>query len=171
MRSQLPNLCITGTPGCGKTSLASELCRHSPGLTYVDLGKEIKERSLFSEWDDEMNASILDEDKVIDFLQQLVAEHKQGGLIVDFHSVGFFPSELFAGAVVLRTDTDKLWDRLSARGYTEAKVKENVEAEIFQTSLEEAVEAFGEDNVISKESNTPEDAQKNLEFLIKFLNN
>lgn len=35
--------------------------------------------------------------------------------------------------VVLRCSTDALWSRLEQRHYTEAKIKENVECEIFQT--------------------------------------
>ena len=163
--SILPNICITGTPGTGKTSLAKELCRRVEALLYVDLGHEIKTRKLFSEWDDEFDASILDEDKVLQFLNSLVLSRPQGGIVVDFHSVGFLPSDSFAGAVVLRADTNVLWDRLAARGYSEAKVKENVESEIFQTSLEEAAEAFGEDQIMERPNNNLQDAEDNLKLL------
>lgn len=166
----LPNLCVTGTPGVGKSSLAQELCRRVPQLTYLDVGKAIKEQQLYSEWDDAYDASIMDEDRVFDFVEKLIDSTPQGGVIVDFHSIGIFSPDMFAGALVLRADTTVLWDRLAQRGYPEAKIQENVEAEIFQTCFEEAVELIGADNVISRDNNTPQDAEENLKFLLKFFN-
>lgn len=39
----------------------------------------------------------------------------QGGYIVDYHGSDFFPERFFSLVVVLRTDTNVLWDRLAAR--------------------------------------------------------
>ena len=164
----IASICITGTPGVGKSSLAQELCRRLPSLCYVDLGAAIRERQLFSEWDDEMNASILDEDKVLQYLGDLAESRgAQGGIVVDFHSIGFLPGDFFKLAIVLTADTATLWDRLEARGYDTKKIQENVEAEIFKESTREAIEAFGEDKVVEFENNTPQDAERNLGELLK----
>lgn len=167
----LPNIVITGTPGCGKTSLASEVAKQFPSSVHVDLSRVIKEKKLYSEWDDEMNASILDEDKVADFIDELYEERiDTGGIILDFHSVGFLPDDFFDKVFVLRTDTAALWDRLLARGYPQVKIQENIDCEIFGSSLEEAVEAFGEDNVQEISSNTSEDVQTNVKLISQFFN-
>merc|ERR1719324_929203 len=88
-----------------------------------------------------MNCSIFDEDLVCDALEPLL---ESGGHAVDFHSVGFFPDDWFDLVVVLRADTEVLSDRLESRHYPESKIKENLEAEIFQVCLDEAREAFEE---------------------------
>jgi adenylate kinase len=49
--------------------------------------------------------------------------------------------------VVLRCDPKVLGQRLSERGYPDAKVKENVEAELVDVVLIEAVEGLGKDRV------------------------
>ncbi len=164
----LPNIVITGTPGCGKTSLAADLAKNIPGTVHVDLSQVIKEKKLYSEWDDTMNASILDEDKVADYIDELYEERiDTGGIILDFHSVGFLPDEFFDQVFVLRCDTAVLWDRLLARGYPEVKIQENVDCEIFGSSLEEATEVFGE-AVQELSSNSIEEAKTNFKLISQF---
>merc|ERR1711862_1067468 len=65
-----------------------------------------------------------------------------GGAIVEFHSVTCFPEEWFDLIVVLRCDNSPLFERLEKRGYTERKIRENVDAEIFQVVLDEAHDTF-----------------------------
>ena len=61
---------------------------------------------------------------------------RDGGVIVDFHSVDFFPEDWFDLILVLRTDNSVLYERLEQRGYSQKKVQENIEAEIMQVGLE-----------------------------------
>lgn len=49
------------------------------------------------------------------------------------------------------------------RDYSEKKIQENVECEIFQTILEEARESYSNNIVHECSSNTPEDMEVNLE--------
>lgn len=58
-----PNILVTGTPGTGKTVLASELAQRT-GLTYVNVGDLAKEKDLYEGWDEEFNCHVLDEDRV-----------------------------------------------------------------------------------------------------------
>ena len=163
----LPNIVITGTPGCGKTNLASEIAKAVPGTVHVDLSRVIKEKKLYTEWDDELNASILDEELVADYIDELYEERMDtGGIILDFHSVGFLPSDFFDRVFVLRCETAALWDRLLARGYPKHKIEENIDCEIFGSSLDEAMEIFSHVQEIS--SNTPEDAAANLKLISDF---
>jgi len=114
-------------------------------MKHVEVGKLVKEKQLYKEWDDEMDCSIFDEEMVCDALEPLL---ENGGCIVDFHSAGFLDDTWFDLVVVLRADTNVLWGRLEKRHYPEAKIKQNVEADIFQTCLDEAQEAF-EDSQVS----------------------
>jgi adenylate kinase len=61
----------------------------------------------------------------------------------------------------LRTDNTALFDRLTKRGYSTLKVGENVEAEIMQVVLEEALESYAEGAVHELASNSVEDMEAN----------
>jgi adenylate kinase len=129
---------------------------------FLNIGDLIKEKKLYSEWDDEMNASIFDDELVADELKRIVKQcdmDGKKGLLVDFHSVGFIPKKLVDRVVAIRTDTDKLWLRLEKRGYKKSKIQENVQAEIFMESFTEAADEFGEDIVEEMSNNSIEDRE------------
>ena len=53
-----------------------------------------------------------------------------------------FHERWFDLVLVLRCNNTLLWDRLQARGYKGKKLEENLQAEIFQTILDEAKESY-----------------------------
>ena len=53
-----------------------------------------------------------------------------------------FPERWFDLVLVLRCSNTLLYDRLQARQYSGRKLEENVQAEIFQTILDEARESY-----------------------------
>ncbi|KAK7912380.1 hypothetical protein WMY93_012591 [Mugilogobius chulae] len=68
---------------------------------------------------------------------------------------------------------DKMTDggvigRLPRLGYTGKKLQDNVQCEIFQTILEEALEAYQEEIVHQLPSNTPEDLEQNTEQIVQW---
>lgn len=154
-----PNILITGTPGVGKTTFSEQLAEDLD-FEHINVAKLISDERLYGEWDDELNCSIFDEDRVADRLQELLAD---GGKVVDFHSCDFMEPSWFAVVFVLRAETHILYDRLAARNYAKEKIQENVQSEIFQVLLDEAVEAFGEDKVVQLKSNSMDDLTANLQ--------
>ena len=54
---------MTGTPGTGKTVLATELAQRT-GLHYINIGDLAKENDLYDGWDEQYACHVLDEDKV-----------------------------------------------------------------------------------------------------------
>lgn len=54
---------ITGTPGTGKTTLASQVAA-ATGLKHFNIGDLVKAEQLHTGWDDEFNCLVIDEDKV-----------------------------------------------------------------------------------------------------------
>jgi adenylate kinase len=152
-----PNILITGTPGTGKSTLA-ELVIESTGLHYINVGELVKEKGLHEGFDQEFQSYILDDDKVVDELEDVVSK---GGNIVDFHSCELFPERWFDLVLVLRTDNTILYDRLEKRGYPQKKITENIDCEIFQVILEEAKESYSSEIVIELQSNTIQDMESN----------
>lgn len=111
------------------------------------------------------DALILDEDKVVDALEPIVAA---GGVVVDHHGSDFFPERFFDLVLVLTTDTATLWDRLAARGYGEDKVRENVQCEIMRVCADEAVAAYPAATVTVAASDTVEDMEANVDAAVEW---
>ena len=156
---KLPNILITGTPGTGKTTLA-EQAAEKIGFRYISVGALVKSHECFEGKDDEFDTWILDEDKLCDVMEGMLAE---GGCIVDYHSPEVFPERWFDLVLVLRCNTEILFDRLTARGYSEKKRNENMECEIMQVVTEEARESYNADIVHELPSNTVEDMAGSFE--------
>ena len=157
-KAKRPNILLTGTPGTGKTTTA-EAAAERIGFTYLNVGDIVKAHKCFEGKDEEFDSYILDEDKLCDVMEPMVAE---GGCLVDFHSPGVFPQRWFELVLVLRSDTEVLFDRLTARGYSEKKRTENMECEIMQVVTEEARESYEAEIVHELPSNTPEDMESNI---------
>ncbi|KAJ2588676.1 factor activating pos9 [Coemansia sp. RSA 1797] len=160
-----PNILVTGTPGTGKTT-TSELIALAAGLEKVTVGELVKERSLHDGYNEEFDTYWLNEDKVVDEMEDMLAG---GGMCVDFHTCGMFPERWFDLVVVLRADTDKIYDRLEKRGYKQNKVQENIECEIMQVVLEEAQESYQPEIVMELASNTVEQMESNVEKVAAFV--
>jgi len=91
---------------------------------------------------------------------------------VDTHSlIDYFPERWFSLVVCLQTDNTVLFDRLVKRGYSEAKVSENVECEIMHVCADEAAESYDAAIVQFLPSNTPEDMESNAARILQWLHN
>ncbi|KAL3945838.1 MAG: hypothetical protein SGBAC_000110 [Bacillariaceae sp.] len=159
-----PNILVTGTPGVGKTSTASLIAERA-GLKHVNVGDLIKELKCYDGFDKELDTNILDEDKLLDAMEALfekAAEEGQG-IVADYHACELFPERWFDLILVLRTQTETLFDRLSSRGYNEKKRDENMQAEIMQVVLDEARESYAKEIVHEVQSNTIEDMDSNVD--------
>ncbi|KAJ1435671.1 AAA domain-containing protein [Ochromonadaceae sp. CCMP2298] len=163
----LPNVLLTGTPGTGKTETAKIAAERS-GMKHVNVGDLIKQNECHEGKDDEYDTYIIDDDKVVDMLEPIL---EGGGCIVDFHSCELFPERWFELVLVLQTETEILYDRLTARGYGEKKRAENMECEIMQTVFEEARESYDANIVHALPSGTLEELESNVERICTWLGN
>ena len=175
MSDKLPNILVTGTPGVGKTSLSmlladalNEQIKSDKQFTYLNLGKLIKDKKLYETWNEEYDVPEFDEDKILDELEPMLNE---GGYVVDFHSVYFIPEDLANVVVLLRCDNTVLYDRLFARGYSEKKIKENIECEIMEVTSDDVRENFQEHKIIELRNEHNEQMMSNIEQIIQFIKN
>jgi len=152
-------ICITGTPGTGKTSVAEILRKR--GWMIIHLNEHIEEMGLFEEWDLERESWIVDEEKLRDhFLSLELDDHT----IVESHLSHFLPCKK---VIVLRAHPKELERRLAGKGYGERKIRENIEAEALDVILVEALESCEEVHEIDTTSKTPEEVADLVEDVIR----
>lgn len=166
-RRQKPNILITGTPGVGKSTLC-ELLEQKLGFEYIHCGKVIAENKYWSEYDEELDTHILDDEKLLDHIEDRM-DSLEGGCIVDYHDCDFFPMRWFDYVIVLRCNNTLLYDRLAARGYNAKKIERNIECEIFETLLEEAKQSYDEDIVHEFRNETTEQLFENVDRICEMV--
>mmetsp|Transcript_28358 Transcript_28358/g.84906 ORF Transcript_28358/g.84906 Transcript_28358/m.84906 type:complete len:196 (-) Transcript_28358:68-655(-) len=150
-----PSILVTGTPGVGKTRAAEAIAARL-GLERVGVSELAASLGAHEEWDEERKCHVLDEDAVLDAMEPRLGA---GGCVVDYHACELFPERWFDLVLVLRARTEVLYDRLQARGYGEAKLRENMECEIMQVVLEEARASYAEGAVVELQNNAPADLE------------
>lgn len=125
---------LTGTPGTGKTSVSEELRRR--GFDVIDMNEHIRAHGLLGELDAERDTREVDLDLLNDSLEQYRADDAVH--LMDSHLSHFMDCRAI---VVFRCAPSVLAERLEARGYGEAKVRENVQSEVLDVILCEATES------------------------------
>ncbi|KIW71546.1 hypothetical protein PV04_03700 [Phialophora macrospora] len=179
MRS-LPNIVITGTPGVGKTSTATQLLSLASSsnpainLRHLSINDLVKSRECHTGFDEELQTLVVDEDRLMDEVEKEIEDGEgQGGWLIDWHSTAGFAVRWVDLVVVLRCEeTSVLFDRLTARGYKDNKVEENMDAEIFGVVSEEAKEGWEEEGqVVELKSVHAEDIEENAERILQWVKN
>ncbi|CAK9438720.1 uncharacterized protein LODBEIA_P29440 [Lodderomyces beijingensis] len=177
-RRHSPNIIITGTPGCGKTSHSESLVNqlnqslHEEGtvyhFTHLNISEVAKERDCIESYDKKRDTSVVDEDKLLDFLEP---DLEKGGVIVDWHCCDIFPERLIDLVIVLKTDNSQLYDRLKKRNYKDAKIQENLDCEIMEVVLNEARDSYIPDIVIELQSDNAEQMDENVDRILSWVEN
>ncbi|MFO8015617.1 MAG: AAA family ATPase [Candidatus Woesearchaeota archaeon] len=133
---------VTGTPGTGKTTYAKKLAKDK-GYKYVDVNDVMEEENLSEGYDMERKTRIVDENKLAKVLERIIKEaRKEGsGLVIDSHLSHHISPELADLCIVTKCGLKELEKRLKEKGYNKAKIEENIQSEIFDICLNEAMEA------------------------------
>lgn len=135
---------ITGTPGTGKTSIASKL--GDLGYLSINLYDFAKEHDCIIGRDEERDSMVVDTDKLNACLERYL-EAGYGIVIIDSHYADVVPEKYVSKCFVLSAEISALKKRLEQRGYSELKIQENIESEIMQVCWIDSLEAFGSTRV------------------------
>jgi Predicted nucleotide kinase (related to CMP and AMP kinases) len=158
---RMVRLLVTGTPGVGKTTIATGLARIY-GATIVGLDEII---TPVLKWDPELQTyHVTNENEA----RKLITERLKtlNSYIIDTVAVNLIDVSLIDWCIVLRLEPTQLMDRLTQRSWPHCKVVENVLAEIVGSSLVMAINMFGRDRVIEVDT-----TNKNVDEVVNYITN
>jgi adenylate kinase len=148
---------IAGVPGVGKSTVADASAERLKCSVIGVSELAMKEGTLLGR-DVERETEVVDLPRLTLKVTEAV-NATEGPIIVEGHyAYDVVPSDLVSHALVLRRAPWVLKDELRERGYSGEKVRENVEAELLDVPLIEAIEALGSDKVceVDTTNRTPE---------------
>jgi adenylate kinase len=134
---------VLGVAGVGKTvfgrALASLL-----GLKFIDMPELVERRKLYSGYDVESKAYLVDLRKLS---AAIGSELRGGGVLASVYA--FKPRGVrVSWAIILRVRPTRLLEILRGRGYPDEKIRENVSAELIDQPLVEAIQKFGRRKIV-----------------------
>jgi adenylate kinase len=131
---------ITGTPCVGKTTTAKQLTKKL-NAEYINLTDFSKTYNLTLEEDTERQTTIIDEDAMQQKLKETIETTTSTNIIIDGHyAAAVTPPEQVTNVFVLRRNPKELKEFMQKCGFNEAKLYENLSAEILDSCLIEAIQ-------------------------------
>ncbi len=131
-------ICVSGCICCGKTKYAKKLAKERK-YTYIDLNKIIDENKLKDKYDKKRKTWEVDVSRLKKILVKLIKNSKNN-LVIDGHLSHYLPPKYVDKIIIMKCELKKLKKRLEKRGYSKLKIRENLDAEIFDVCFEEAKE-------------------------------
>lgn len=154
-------LIITGSVGTGKSTLAEKISKKF-GFKHIDVNKLIKENNLFEAYDKKRKCRIVDIKKLNRFLINLIKKSKEN-LVIDSHLSHYLPRKYVDMCIVAKCSLKTLEKRLKKRRYSQDKIRENLDCEIFDVCLNEAKDK--KHNMVAIDTTKPVDLAKIKKFI------
>lgn len=130
---------VTGSVCSGKTTVAKKLAKDK-NAKYIDVNKIIsKNKSVVTGYDKVRKCKTIDIKKLNKILIKIIEKSKED-LVIDSHLSHFLPKKYVDLCIVTKCDLKVLKKRLKKRKYSEKKIRENLDVEIFDVCLNEAKE-------------------------------
>jgi len=129
---------VTGSVCSGKTTIAKRLAKKNKAK-YVDVNKIINKNKPCESYDKKRKCKVVDTKKLNKALIKIIKASKEN-LVIDSHMSHFLPPKYVDECIVTKTSIKKITNRLKKRKYSKAKIKENIDVELFDVCLNEAKE-------------------------------
>lgn len=112
----------------------------------ISLGELVEREKLYSHIDADRDTKVADLDRLVPRVVELI-EKAEDLVIVEGHYADIVPSSFVNVVIILRTHPEVLSKRLEAKGWSEKKVRENVQAEILGSCTFNALNTYGSEYV------------------------
>jgi len=155
-------IAITGTPGTGKTSISKLL--EKKGFTVVDLNKIAVEKNFVLGYDKNRDSKIVDVVKLDRYVKKNYS--KKDLIFVEGHLSHLL--KCVDKVIVLRMHPSQLSKNLEKKGWKKNKIKENLEVELLDVILCEAVNIHSQNNVFEINA-TDESLDDLVEIIVKII--
>lgn len=129
---------VSGTPGTGKTTLAKKLAKKFKAR-YININRLVKPYELAESYDKKRKTKIISIKKLKQAISNELKKTKRR-CIIDSHLAHELPKKNVAVAIITTCNLKILQQRLKKRRYNKEKIRENLDAEIFDLCYEEAKE-------------------------------
>ena len=137
----MKTIIVGGTPGTGKTTLAKRLAKKL-NFHYLDVNEIIEKYNISEGYDKKRDTKIIDTKKLNLALTKEIRNFKQSkeGIIIDSHLSHHLPKKYVDLCIVTKCNLKEMENRLKKKKYSKSKIRENLDAEIFDVCLNEAKE-------------------------------
>jgi adenylate kinase len=159
-------LFITGTPGTGKSTVA-RLLKEQSSFSLIDLNQLIDDENLYTGIHKKWGYKIVVMDALCQSLHNKIADLKdQEDLLVEGHLCHHCKGADLV--VVLRAHPDVLKKRLRDKGFGDAKIDENIQAEALDICTFEAFQLYTDKtNEIDTSNLNPQEIVEIIKNIIK----
>jgi adenylate kinase len=131
---------ITGTPSVGKTTVSKALTAKL-GAEYINLTDYAKQNNLLIKEDIERGTLVINEEAMQESLESTIEKSQNSTIVIDGHyAAAVIPQRYVNQVFVLRRNPVELKLFMEKRGYAGSKLWENLQAEIIDVCLGEAVQ-------------------------------
>jgi adenylate kinase len=130
---------ITGTPSVGKTTIAKKLATQL-NAQYINLTEMAHKEHLILEQDKARETEVIDDAKMKRSLKKIIAQSEVDNVVDGHYAAAVTPKKLSTHVFVLRRNPIQLREFMLKRGYSAGKQTENLEAEILDVCLVEALQ-------------------------------
>jgi len=150
-------IAVTGTPGVGKTTV-SKLLSEKLGYGHVGIKEFALEKGIGEMVGEELE---IDTEELAEAMSR---EFQGRNVVIDGHLSHFVPADV---VVVLRANPKLVAERLKERGYSREKLAENVEAELVDVILVQALEENENVLEIDTTGKAPDEVVEEILTLLK----
>ncbi len=142
-------ICITGTPGVGKTSVSRKVAALLNGRV-IDVGSLILREKLFLSYDEYRDTYVVDEESLRTHLKGMLTKERHKGAIsiIDTHLLGVLEDLDVDYIIVLICDPLLLFNRILSKKVSLRKAVENVVSEFLNQVIVEAHQIFNKSKIL-----------------------
>jgi len=152
------SIALTGTPGVGKTTVSKILKKR--GYDILDLNRFLKEKGLLGEKDIHRDTFEVD-------LERMKKVFEEENLKVDIIEGHLSHHLSVSTTIVLRCALQELKERMKNKGWKKKKIEENLEAEMIDAILIQAMETSEEVFEIDTTELKPSEVASSIKDIIR----